>query len=61
VQLTLLVDLDVLSLKPDKITNSKGMSGFLVALLLFLYFFFQKLKSSFGIGMDFSKVIEPLV
>jgi hypothetical protein len=37
---TLLVNLDVLSLEPDEVTNIEGMSGFLVAFVLFLHLFF---------------------
>jgi hypothetical protein len=37
---TLLVDLDVLSLEPDEVTNIEGVSCFFVALVLFLHLFF---------------------
>jgi hypothetical protein len=58
---TLLVNLDVLSLEPDEVTNIEGMSGFLVALVLFLHLFFRKSKSGFGISTDLSEVIELLI
>jgi hypothetical protein len=58
---TLLVDFDALSLKPDEVTNVESVSDFFVVLVLLLHLFFEKSKSSFGIGMGLCKVIEPLV
>jgi hypothetical protein len=58
---TLLVNLDVFSLELDKVTNIEDVSGFLVMLVLFLYLFFGKLKSCFGISTDLCKMIKPLV
>jgi hypothetical protein len=55
------MDLDVLYLEPDEVTNIEGMSSFFVVLVLFLYFFFEKSKSCFSIGTDLCKVIKPLV
>jgi hypothetical protein len=55
------VDLDVLSLELDEVTNIEGMSGFLIALVLFLHLFFRKSKGGFGIGTDFCEVIESLI
>jgi hypothetical protein len=55
------MDLDVLGLEPDEVTNVEGMSGFLIAFILFLHLFFRKSKSGFGVGTDLCEVIEPLI